>query len=117
VFASYFLLGVAGKNLLGLIAGVLLLDLGTQAGHIANQTRIYGLDPAARSRLNMFYMVCYFTGGAAGSFLGAYAWRVRGWWGVCGFCLLVMAIALAKFLVHAPVHVTSRSELNVEKNL
>ena len=115
VFASYVLLGVAGKNLLGLIAGVLLLDLGTQAGHIANQTRIYGLDPAARSRLNMFYMVCYFTGGAIGSFLGAYAWRVWGWWGVCGFCLLVMAIALSKFLGHAPAG--SRSELNVEKNL
>lgn len=119
VLASYVLLGVAGKNLLGLVAGVLLLDLGTQAGHIANQTRIYGLDPAARSRLNMFYMVCYFTGGAAGSLLGAYAWRLCGWWGVCGFCLVVMTMALAKFFAgrHPAANpISSAAELNVEKN-
>ena len=91
------LLWLAGKILAGLIVGVLLMDMGTQAGHIANQTRIYGLDADARSRLNMFYMVCYFVGGAIGSLLGAYAWRVHGWAGVCAFCLAVMLLALAKF--------------------
>jgi len=97
VFASYVLLWLTGTNLAGLIAGVLLLDLGVQAGHIANQTRIYGLDADARSRLNMFYMVCYFVGGAAGSLLGAYAWRVRGWSGVCMLCLGVVLLALLRF--------------------
>jgi predicted MFS family arabinose efflux permease len=102
VLASYIVLELAGKTLVGLIFGVLLLDLGTQAGHVANQTRIYGLDAEARSRLNMFYMVCYFAGGAAGSLLGAYAWHVRGWSGVCGFCLGVMALALLKFFAGRP---------------
>jgi len=106
VLLSFGLMWVAGKILAGLIVGVLLMDMGTQAGHIANQTRIYSLDADARSRLNMFYMVCYFVGGAIGSLLGAYAWRVRGWTGVCVFCLLVMIVALAKFAAgrraHAP---------------
>jgi predicted MFS family arabinose efflux permease len=99
VLAAYVLLWLTGKSLPGLIAGVLLLDLGTQAGHIANQTRIYGLAADARSRLNMFYMVCYFAGGALGSLLGAYAWHLRGWSGVCAFCLAVMLVAIAKYAV------------------
>jgi predicted MFS family arabinose efflux permease len=97
VLVSYVVLWGTGKTLAGLIVGVLLMDVGVQAGHVANQTRIYSLAPDARSRLNMFYMVCYFAGGAAGSFLGAYAWRLRGWSGVCEFCLAVMLIALVKF--------------------
>ncbi len=97
VFASYLVLWGTGKTLVGLIVGVLLMDVGVQAGHVANQTRIYSLAPDARSRLNMFYMVCYFAGGAAGSFLGAYAWRLGGWTGVCAFCLAVMLIALLRF--------------------
>jgi len=97
VFASYLVLWGSGKTLVGLIVGVVLMDVGVQAGHVANQTRIYSLAPDARSRLNMFYMVCYFAGGAAGSFLGAYAWRIRGWTGVCVFCLVVLLIALLRF--------------------
>ena len=97
VFASYLVLWGSGKTLVGLIVGVVLMDVGVQAGHVANQTRIYSLAPDSRSRLNMFYMVCYFVGGAAGSFLGAYAWRIHGWTGVCVFCLGVLLIALLRF--------------------
>lgn len=102
VFASYLLLWGTGKTLTGLIVGVLLMDVGVQAGHVANQARIYSFAPDARSRLNMFYMVCYFAGGAVGSLLGAYAWRVRGWSGVCILCLGVMTLALLKFAANRP---------------
>lgn len=90
---AYMVLALVGTSMAGLICGVLLLDLGVQAGHVANQTRIYGLDPGARGRLNMVYMVCYFIGGALGSSLGAEAWKVAGWNGVCGFALAVLAVA------------------------
>ena len=102
VLAAYVVMGIAGTTLAGLIVGVLLMDMGVQAGHVANQARIYSLEPEARSRLNMFYMVSYFAGGAAGTFLGAYAWRLRGWTGVCAFCLAVMLIALTKFAFSRP---------------
>jgi predicted MFS family arabinose efflux permease len=75
----------------GLIAGVVLLDLGVQAGHVANQTRIYALLPEARSRLNTVYMVSYFVGGALGSALGALGWN---WWGWKGVCLAGVAQGL-----------------------
>jgi len=98
LLVSYIVLGVAGKLLFGLIVGVLLMDFGTQACHVSNQTRIYGLAPDARSRLNMFYMVCYFAGGAVGSILGAYAWHLYAWPGVCALCAFVMTLMLLKFL-------------------
>lgn len=102
ILVSYFVLWGTGKTLAGLIVGVLLMDVGVQASHVANQARIYSLDPHARNRLNMFYMVCYFAGGAAGSLLGAYSWRVRGWAGVCVLCLAVMTLALLKFAAGRP---------------
>jgi predicted MFS family arabinose efflux permease len=80
-----------GRHMAGLIAGVVLLDIGVQAGHVSNQTRIYGLLPEARSRLNMVYMVGYFSAGALGSYAGSVLWQRFGWAGVCGLgCLLLL---------------------------
>jgi len=92
---SFLVLAITGRTLAGLIAGVILLDLGVQAGHVANQTRIYALVPEARSRLNTVYMVTYFVGGAIGSALGAYGWTRWGWNGVCGAGILQLLAALA----------------------
>jgi predicted MFS family arabinose efflux permease len=91
---SFVIMGLAGTWLVFLILGVVLMDLGVQIGHVSNQTRIYSLDPKARSRLNMVYMVCYFAGGAAGSYLGAVGWRWFGWTGVCGFGAVAIICAL-----------------------
>jgi predicted MFS family arabinose efflux permease len=95
--ASFLLLGAFGKIMAGLIAGVVLLDVGVQSGHVANQTRTYALDANARSRLNTVYMFCYFTGGSLGSWLGAICWEYKGWTAVCAFGIAVVAIALAVF--------------------
>jgi predicted MFS family arabinose efflux permease len=95
--ASFLLLGALGKMMAGLIAGVILLDVGVQSGHVANQTRIYALDPGARSRLNTVYMFCYFSGGSFGSWLGALCWQREGWTAVCAFGIAVMAMALLVF--------------------
>jgi predicted MFS family arabinose efflux permease len=95
---SYAVFWWLGGTVAGLVAGVILLDLGVQAGHVSNQTRIYGLIPEARSRLNMVYMVMYFSGGAVGSALGAYGWSVARWNGVCVAGLALSAAALAVHL-------------------
>lgn len=95
---SFIVLAWAGATLAGLIAGVLLLDLGVQAGHVANQTRIYALDPAARGRLNAVYMTCYFIGGSSGSFFGGLAWKYAQWPGVCTCGIAATALGLAAHL-------------------
>jgi predicted MFS family arabinose efflux permease len=82
-------------SLMALVVAVNLLDFGLQSGQIANQTRVFGLGDDIRSRLNTIYVVASFSGGAAGSFAGAYAWTLAGWRGVSGLGLgLVIAAAL-----------------------
>jgi predicted MFS family arabinose efflux permease len=80
--ASFGLLGLLGRWLPGLVAGVLVLDVGIQSAHVSNLARIHALEPTARSRRNTVYMVSYFAGGAAGTWLGVRAWTAYGWTGV-----------------------------------
>jgi predicted MFS family arabinose efflux permease len=91
---SYLVFWAFGSSMWGLVVGVILMDLGVQAGHVSNQTRIYGLLPEARSRLNTIYMVTYFLGGALGSGLGAYGWNHARWPGVCVVSLVLVGLAL-----------------------
>jgi predicted MFS family arabinose efflux permease len=97
--ASFVLLAVYGRNLIGLIFGVIVLDLGVQAGHVANQTRIYAIDPGARGRLNTVYMFMYFVGGSLGSYGGALAWAHWGWPGVCSLAIAVLSCAATFYLL------------------
>ena len=93
--ASYLVLGVGGGYLIGLVLGVILLDVGVQSAHISNQTLVFSLRPEARSRLNTVYMTGYFTGGSIGSVVGGLAWTHFGWPGVCAVGGVFVALALA----------------------
>lgn len=93
--ALAFALFVASPgSIAGIGAGVVLLDAGSQANMLANQTVIYGLSPGERSRINAIYMVSYFLGGALGTAIAAQAWQRGGWTAVCvagaAFSLLAM---------------------------
>ncbi len=96
--AAYAILWAFGYHLAGLIAGVIVLDVGQQSMQISNQTRIFSLSQAARSRINTVYMIFYFLGGAFGSAASAVAWSHWQWSGVCGFGLVMLAAA---WLCHA----------------
>jgi predicted MFS family arabinose efflux permease len=80
-------------HLAALVVGVVVLDMGAQMTQVANQTRIFGLVPSARSRLNTVYMTVYFTGAAAGSALATIAWVHWRWNGVCTLALCLIAVA------------------------
>jgi predicted MFS family arabinose efflux permease len=93
---GFLLFATAGSvSVIALVIGVNLLDFGNQAGQIANQARIFKLDPAARARLNTVYMVLTFAGGAAGTFTGTLAWRSAGWSAVGGAGLAMLGVAAA----------------------
>jgi predicted MFS family arabinose efflux permease len=83
-------------HIVGLVVGVVILDVGAQMTQVANQTRIFGLVASARSRLNTVYMVCYFTGAAVGSWLSSLAWAKWGWNGVSGLALGFMVLAAVR---------------------
>ena len=93
-----FLVMLSGPTSVGaLIAGIVILDLGIQATHISNQSRIYALDEAARSRINAVYVVTYFAGGAVGSALGTWVYGWAGWVGVCTLGAVFAGTGIAAF--------------------
>jgi len=93
LWAAVHVPGATTVHIAALVLGVVILDMGAQMTQVANQTRIFGLVPSARSRLNTVYMVVYFAGAAVGSWLSSLAWSSWGWNGVCGLALGFMALA------------------------
>ncbi len=100
VILSYICFLFFGYQLFGLIAGVVLLDVGVQSCQISNQARIHALGDEARNRLNTVYMVSYFLGGSLGSIVGSYCYSNFGWPGVCFFGLATQAIAAANHIAY-----------------
>lgn len=90
---GFCILWLLGYHILGLVLGVIVLDLGAQANQIANQTRIFGLEPGARGRINTIYMTVYFLGGSLGSLFSTMAWARWGWGGVCALGLGLLGLA------------------------
>jgi predicted MFS family arabinose efflux permease len=108
---AFVILAVGGRMLPVLILGVILLDLGVQAAHVANQTLVYSLAPHARSRLNTVYMFSYFLGGSLASYFATVFWTKAHWTGVCLFALTLLFIGLANHLwiAREPVLIATES--------
>lgn len=85
-----------GHNVFLFVVGIILIDIGQQAIHVTNQTRIYTLVPEARNRLNTIFMSVSFVGAACGSALGLWLWSVGGW---AIFCAGVTAIILLNMTI------------------
>ena len=69
-------------------------------------SRVYTISADAHSRVNSAFMVSYFTGGAAGSFLATQAWQTAGWTGVCA---LGTALAAGALVTHVLARTPERS--------
>ncbi|SEL53435.1 MFS transporter [Streptacidiphilus jiangxiensis] len=91
--------GGGAVGLAALTFGMLLLDVAMQSGMVANQARVYALRPNARGRLKTAYMTCAYSGGSAGSWLGAQLWGRAGWPGVCALLALLAGLALTGHLL------------------
>jgi predicted MFS family arabinose efflux permease len=76
---SWLLLSLGATSVAALLIGVVVLDMMIQGVHITNQTTIYRLNPAARSRLAAGYMSSYFIGGALGSLVSSILYATWGW--------------------------------------
>jgi predicted MFS family arabinose efflux permease len=98
---AYVILWVFGYRIAGLIAGVITLDIAQQSMQISNQSRIFTLSRAARSRINTVYMIVFFLGGALGSALSAAAWSRWQWSGVCAWGLALSALAWLRHMYGA----------------
>jgi predicted MFS family arabinose efflux permease len=81
-----------------LAIGTVGFDLGYQFCLISHQSLVYGLEPAARSRLNAILFVGMFLGMSAGSALGGFLLASLGWNAV----LLLGAISGVATLILRP---------------
>ncbi|WP_224746241.1 MFS transporter [Mucilaginibacter glaciei] len=99
VLISFIMFLFSGHSIAGLVAGVIIMDMGVQATHISNQAIIFSLDASARNRINTIYMVSYFVGGALGTFLATRVWDTYQWTGVCTIGITLSAIAIVIHLL------------------
>jgi len=84
-----------------IVAGAIGFDFGVQAALVAHQTIVYGLEPAARSRLNALLFTGMFAGMSAGAALGGLVLAQWGWMGVVALAATASAAALGVRLAPA----------------
>jgi len=96
---SWGIFAFSGHSIIGLVIGVILVDMGLQSLHITNQNIIFSKNKDARNRINTIYMVVYFVGGALGTITGAYAWQLFGWIGVASLGLVYSILILVVHLI------------------
>jgi predicted MFS family arabinose efflux permease len=102
-------IGRAGSPLsLALLVGAaIMLDFGVQANLVLGYRALFLLGAAYRSRINGIYMASFFTAGALGSAVGAWAYAEGGWslasW--IGFALPIAA--LLSFVAAEPRRITT----------
>ncbi|MCP2165154.1 MFS transporter [Goodfellowiella coeruleoviolacea] len=100
-----------------LVAAVLVLPVGTQAGQVGNQAAALAVRPAAAGRVNTAFVLAIFLAGALGSALGTAAFGRWGWTGSClvaaGFVVLGLAACALRGLARWPRAVHRRDVGNV----
>lgn len=99
---AYVLLAGAQASMVFLIIGVIVLDIGVQAGLVSNQTRAFAVDPKAQGRINSLYMTATFFGGAVGATVSGWLMSRFGWMGIVVFGIALGLLAAAIHWIGAP---------------
>ena len=79
---------------IGLIAAIILVDIGLQCQQLSNQSGCIQEIPQAANRVNTIFMTTYFIGGSLGTFCAGLAWIRINWLGVCLVGILFALISL-----------------------
>jgi predicted MFS family arabinose efflux permease len=103
VTLAYLVLAGANSSLALLVIGVIVLDVGVQAGLVSNQTRAFAVDPKAQGRINSLYMTATFLGGAIGTVVSGWLMSRFGWSGVVAWGIGLGVIAMIYHRMTAPV--------------
>jgi predicted MFS family arabinose efflux permease len=102
VTVAYVILAGADTSLTLLIVGVVVLDIGVQAGLVSNQTRAFAVDHHAQGRINGLYMTAIFLGGAVGVIISGWLMSHYGWQGIVAFGIALGLVACAYHWMGGP---------------
>ncbi len=70
---GYVLMGLQQQVLSALVLGLMVADLGVQGSFVANQARIYSIDPGARSRMSsQLFLTCYLGAAACSTLISLF---------------------------------------------
>ena len=94
ILFAWLLFFIGENTFIGIIAGIIIIDIGMQCIQLSNQTSIFELDPRASNRINTVFMTTYFIGGSMGTFLAGSFWQLYGWHGVIGTGVVLTGISL-----------------------
>ncbi len=102
VLLAWIVMGFFHNTYAGIIAGVVIIDIGMQCVQLSNQTATIQLSPEASSRMNTIYMTTYFVGGSFGTFLAGTLWSQFGWMGTvaAGAGMATLAIMLSPMVTN-----------------
>lgn len=94
ILSSWLLFFVGENTYFGIVAGIIMIDIGMQCIQLSNQTSIFELSPRASNRINTIFMTTYFLGGSLGTFLAGTFWQLYGWHGVIVIGAILTGISL-----------------------
>lgn len=85
-----------GYTYVGLIATIILVDIGAQCHQLSNQSGCLAQVPEATNRANTIFMFHLFVGGSIGTLFAGLSWQAMGWPGVClsGVALALVSLGI-----------------------
>ena len=97
--AAWAVAFLSGHTYAGLIAAIILVDVGAQCLQISNQSGSLQQLPQATNRVNTIFMTTFFVMGSLATFLAGQSWSRAGWTGVClvGATFPVISLLLSAF--------------------
>lgn len=96
---AFVIFWLVGFWIIGLIVGIVLLDLGTQFSQVSNQAIVQSINRKQSSRNNSVFMFSYFLGGSIGTLSATWAWGKFGWSGVCIVAFVFLIISILDHLI------------------
>ena len=90
---------IFGNTYGGIIAAIILADIGAQCQQISNQSGSLQQLPEATNRVNTIFMTTLFIGGSLGTLLSGIGWSHNGWTGVCfvGSSFAILSLLLSVY--------------------
>ena len=90
---------IFGDSYGGIIAAIILADIGAQCQQISNQSGSLQQLPEATNRVNTIFMTALFIGGSLGTLLSGIGWSHNGWTGVCfvGASFAILSLLLSGY--------------------
>ena len=97
--SAWIIAYIFGDTYGGLIAAIILADIGAQCQQISNQSGSLQELPEATNRVNTIFMTTLFIGGSLGTLLSGIGWSNNGWTGVCyvGATFAILSLLLSGY--------------------